>query len=227
MLTGVKGIIFDLDGTMVDSMWMWKDIDMEFLQAHHLPYTENLEREIEGMSFRETAQYFADTYSLTETVGELMDIWVDMAMDKYMHEVPVKPGLPAFLEEMKRKGMRMGIATSNDRGLLDAAANAHGFYDYIDEVLTADEVARGKPAPDVFLAVAKKLGVLPQECLVFEDIPQGIRAGLAAGMKVCAVSDRYSQPQQEEKRALAHYYIDSYEQVLVGTYERLQADKNA
>ena len=62
---------------------------------------------------------------------------------------------------------------------------------------------------------------------MFEDIPQGIRAGLAAGMKVCAVSDRYSQPQQEEKRALAHYYIDSYEQVLVGTYERLQADKNA
>ena len=121
----------------------------------------------------------------------------------------------------------MGIATSNDRGLLDAAANAHGFYDYIDEVLTADEVARGKPAPDVFLAVAKKLGVLPQECLVFEDIPQGIRAGLAAGMKVCAVSDRYSQPQQEEQRALAQYYIDSYEQVLVGTYERLQADKNA
>lgn len=227
MLTGIKGIIFDLDGTMVDSMWMWKDIDIEFMQAHHLPYTENLEREIEGMSFRETAQYFVDTYPLTETAAELMDLWVDMAMDKYMYEVPVKPGLPAFLQEMKRRGMRMGIATSNDRGLLDAAANAHGFYDYIDEVLTANEVARGKPAPDVFLAVAEKLGVLPQECLVFEDIPQGIRAGLAAGMKVCAVSDRYSQPQREEKRALAHYYIDSYEQVLAGTYERLQADENA
>ncbi len=222
MLTGIKGIIFDLDGTMVDSMWMWRDIDMEFMRAHQLPYTENLERDIEGMSFRETAGYFVRTYALTQTIEELMAIWVDMAMDKYMHEVPAKPGLPAFLREMKRRGHRMGIATSNDRKLLDAAANAHGFYDYIDEVLTANEVARGKPAPDVFLAVAKKLGVLPQECLVFEDIPQGIRAGLAAGMRVCAVSDRYSQAQREEKRALAHYYIDSYEQVLVGTFERLR-----
>ena len=221
MLRGVRGIIFDLDGTMVDSMWMWREIDMEFMQAHNLPYTEGLEREIEGMSFRETAEYFVKTYSLAQTSEELMDIWVDMAMDKYMYEVPVKPGLPAFLREMKRQGMRMGIATSNARELLDAAANAHGFYDYIDEVLTANEVARGKPAPDVFLAVAGKLGVLPQECLVFEDIPQGIRAGLAAGMKVCAVSDKYSQAQQEEKRALAHYYIDSYEQVLTGEYERL------
>ena len=136
----------------------------------------------------------------------------------------MKPGLSVFLREMKQRGMRMGIATSNDRGQLDAAAYAHGLYDYIDEVLTANEVARGKPAPDVFLAVSEKLGILPQECLVFEDVPQGIRAGLAAGMKVCAVSDRYSQAQQEEKRALAHYYIDSYEQVLSGTFERLKAD---
>lgn len=222
MLTGIRGIIFDLDGTMVDSMWMWREIDMEFMRENHLSYHEGLERDIEGMSFRETANYFVDTYSLTQSIEELMGIWVDMAMDKYMHEVPVKPGLPAFLQEMKRRGIRMGIATSNDRGLLDAAADAHGFYDYIDEVLTANEVARGKPAPDVFLAVAEKLRVLPQECLVFEDIPQGIRAGLAAGMRVCAVADEYSQAQQEEKRALAHYYIDSYEQVLRGTYERLK-----
>lgn len=224
MLTGIRGIIFDLDGTMVDSMWMWRDIDMEFMQMHNLPYTEGLEREIEGMSFRETADYFVRTYSLTQTREELMAIWVGMAMDKYMNAVPVKPGLPAFLREMKRRGLRMGIATSNAKGLLDAAANAHGFYDYIDEVLTADEVARGKPAPDVFLAVAGKLSVLPQECLVFEDIPQGLRAGLAAGMRVCAVADEYSQDQYEEKRALAHYYIDSYEQVLNGTYECLRTD---
>lgn len=220
MLTGIKGIIFDLDGTMVDSMWMWRGIDQEFMQAHHLIFTDQLEREIEGMSFRETAEYFVRTFPLTETADELMEIWVRMAMDKYMHEVPVKPGLLFFLQEMKQRGIRMGIATSNARELLDAAANAHGLYDYVEAVLTANEVKRGKPAPDVFLAVAEKLGLAPQECLVFEDIPQGIRAGLAAGMRVCAVADEYSKQLREEKRALAHYYIDSYEQVLDGTYER-------
>lgn len=220
MLRGIKGIIFDLDGTMVDSMWMWRGIDVEFMQAHNLNFTEQLEREIEGMSFRETAEYFVRTYPLTETAEELMEIWVRMAMDKYMHEVPVKPGLLPFLQEMKKRGIRMGIATSNARELLDAAANAHGLYDYVDAVLTANEVKRGKPAPDVFLAVAGKLELAPQECLVFEDIPQGIRAGLAAGMRVCAISDEYSEGLREEKRALAHYYIDSYEQVLSGTYEQ-------
>lgn len=219
MLKGIEGIIFDLDGTMVDSMCMWRGIDNEFLTARGLLMSDDLESAIEGMSFRETAQYFVDNYPLEETVEKLMDIWVQMAIDKYQHEVPVKPGLLSFLREMKARGIRMGIATSNSRVLLDAVADAHGFYDYIDACLTANEVQRGKPAPDVYLAVAEKLGVHPSDCLVFEDIPQGIRAGLAAGMKVCAVADEYSRALDGEKRALAHYYIDSYEQVLDGTYK--------
>ncbi len=221
MLDGIKGIIFDLDGTMVDSMWMWRQIDNEFMAAHGLDMTDDLEREIEGMSFQETAEYFVRTYPLTETVDELMDIWVDMAIHKYRYEVPMKPGLGEFLREMKQRGIKMGIATSNARTLLDAVAQAHGFYDYMDAILTANEVKRGKPAPDVFLAVADKLQLPPAECLVFEDIPQGIRAGIAAGMSVCAVSDEYSHAQEAEKRALADYYIDSYTQVLDGTFERL------
>ena len=221
MLEGIKGIIFDLDGTLVESMWMGRGIDNEFMAAHGLPMTDELELAIEGMSFRETAEYFARTFPLTESVEELMDIWVQMAIDKYEHEVPVKPGLMHFLQEMKARGIRMGIATSNARILLDAVADAHGFYDYMDGILTANEVKRGKPAPDVYLAVADKIGIAPADCLVFEDIPQGIRAGLAAGMRVCAVSDEYSRAQEAEKRALAHYYIDSYEQVLDGSYERL------
>lgn len=221
MLKGIEGIIFDLDGTMVDSMCMWRGIDNEFLTARGLLMSDDLESAIEGMSFRETAQYFVDNYPLEETVEKLMDIWVQMAIDKYQHEVPVKLGLLSFLREMKARGIRMGIATSNSRVLLDAVADVHGFYDYIDACLTANEVQRGKPAPDVYLAVAEKLGVHPSDCLVFEDIPQGIRAGLAAGMKVCAVADEYSRALDGEKRALAHYYINSYEQVLDGTYERL------
>lgn len=221
MLDGIKGIIFDLDGTMVDSMWMWRQIDNEFMAAHGLDMTDELEEAIEGMSFRETAEYFVCTYPLKETADELMDIWVDMAIHKYRYEVPLKPGMAEFLPEMKRRGIRMGIATSNARILLDAVAQAHGLYEYMDAILTANEVKRGKPAPDVFLAVADKLDLEPADCLVFEDISQGIRAGLAAGMKVCAVSDEYSRAQEAQKRALAHYYIDSYAQVLDGTYERL------
>ncbi|MDD6037896.1 MAG: HAD family phosphatase [bacterium] len=222
MLTNVKGIIFDLDGTMIDSMWMWRDIDIEFMEAHGLLFTEQLQREIEGMSFRETAEYFIRTYRLTESVEELMKIWVRMAKEKYMHDVAAKPGLLRFLKEMKARGIKMGIATSNAKELLDAAADAHGIYDYMDAVLTANEVAHGKPAPDVFLEVAKRLHLDPKDCLVFEDIPQGIRAGLNAGMRVCAMEDAYSATQINEKKELAHYYISSYDQVLDHTYEVLR-----
>jgi 16S rRNA pseudouridine516 synthase len=215
MLTGIKGIIFDLDGTMVDSMWMWRKIDEEFMESHGLAMTDELEREIEGMSFKETAEYFIRSFPLTESVEDMMNIWVDMAIDKYRHEVPLKPGLMNFLTEMKRRGLPMGIATSNARPLIDAVMESHGLYDYIDIVIPANEVPHGKPAPDVFLETAKRLHLDPKTCLVFEDIPQGIRAGLAAGMRVCAVSDEYSRHQETEKRSLAHYYIDSYDEITI------------
>jgi HAD superfamily hydrolase (TIGR01509 family) len=215
MLTGIKGIIFDLDGTMVDSMWMWRKIDEEFMEARGLDMTDELERDIEGMSFRETAEYFVNHFPLRETAEDMMDIWVDMAIDKYRHEVPVKPGLMEFLAEMKRRDIPMGIATSNARPLVHAVMDAHGLYDYIDVVISANEAPHGKPAPDVYLMAAGRLGLAPEDCLVFEDIPQGIRAGLAAGMRVCAVSDEYSRNQEQEKRALAHFYIDSYDQVQI------------
>ena len=221
MLENRKGIIFDLDGTMVDSMWMWRQIDMEFMAGRNLEFTEQLQQNIEGMSFRETAEYFIRTYPITESVEDLMKIWIDMAKDKYAHEVLLKPGIEKFLQEAKKLGIKMGIATSNARELLDVVAGKYRFYDYIDAVLTANEVTRGKPAPDVYLAVAGKLGLEPKDCLVFEDIPAGIRAGLAAGMRVCAVEDAYSAGLLDQKKKLAHYYITSYDQILDHTYEVL------
>lgn len=221
MLENTKGIIFDLDGTMVDSMWMWRQIDIEFMASRNLEFTEQLQQDIEGMSFRETAEYFVRTYAITESEEDLMKIWIDMAKDKYAHEVPLKPGIENFLQEAKKLGMKMGIATSNARELLDVVAGKYRFYDYMDAFLTANEVTRGKPAPDVYLAVAEKLGLEPKDCLVFEDIPAGIQAGLSAGMRVCAVEDAYSARLMQQKKSLAHYYITSYDEVLDHTYEVL------
>ena len=221
MIENTKGIIFDLDGTMVDSMWMWRQIDIEFMASRNLEFTEQLQQDIEGMSFRETAEYFVRTYPITESEEDLMKIWIDMAKDKYAHEVPLKPGIENFLQEAKKLGMKMGIATSNARELLDVVAGKYRFYDYMDAFLTANEVTRGKPAPDVYLAVAEKLGLEPKDCLVFEDIPAGIQAGLSAGMRVCAVEDAYSARLMQQKKSLAHYYITSYDEVLDHTYEVL------
>lgn len=222
MLEHKKAVIFDLDGTLVDSMWMWKGIDMEFLAKKGLAYPENLEAEIEGMSFDETAEYFAAAFPISETPEELKVIWNGMAREKYEKEVSFKPGAEHFLKYLKEKGIKTGIATSNSRNLLHAVATAHDLYSYIDVFQTSDEVKKGKPAPDVFLRTAEQLMVSPADCLVFEDIPNGILAGKNAGMTVCAIEDAYSVDLVESKKKLADYYITSYEQILDHSYEVLK-----
>lgn len=221
MLKDIEAVIFDLDGTLVDSMWMWHDIDVEFLGKRNLPLPPTYQKDIEGMSFTETAIYTKELFHLPESVEELKEIWNGMAREKYATQVPMKPGAARFLAYCQKQEIPLGIATSNSKELVKAVAEAHHLNDYIQVILTSCEVAKGKPAPDVYLEAAKRLNSRPDRCLVFEDVPMGILAGKNAGMKVCAVEDRFSAGQLEEKRKLADYYITSYEDVLQHTYEVL------
>lgn len=213
MLQNKKAVIFDLDGTLIDSMWMWKAIDIEYLGkfGHELPPT--LQKDIEGMSFSETAVYFKETFQIPDTLEEIKANWNHMAYEKYTKEVPLKKGVQEFLDHCKRNGILLGIATSNSRELVEAALEALHIRDYFDCVMTACEVAKGKPAPDIYLAVAEKLQAEPCQCLVFEDIEMGILAGKNAGMEVCAVEDEFSMNQTEEKKKLADYYIKDFKDI--------------
>ena len=222
MLKGIKAVLFDLDGTLADSMLVWTQIDLDFFASRGIPIPETLQTDIEGMSFAETAQYFIDTFHLPETLDQLMSLWNQIALKHYRTDVELKEGAAEFLAYLKSKGIRTGISTSNSRLLLDVFLTRHGIKSSFDALTTSDEVKRGKPAPDVYLTTARKLGVRPNECLVIEDLPMGIRAGLNAGMKVCAIEDRYSCKLREEKQKLAHYYINSFRDVLeeIGKQEK-------
>ncbi len=210
----VKGVIFDLDGTLVDSMWMWKQIDIEFLGRYGFDVPKDLERIIEGMSFSETAVYFKERFQLPMTLEEIKDTWNQMALDKYSNEVDLKPGAGQFLRYLDEKGIAMGIATSNSRELVNAVTNALHIQDYFTSITTACEVEAGKPAPDIYYKVAKDLNVSPGHCVVFEDVPAGILAGKRAGMKVYAVEDIASVDLKQEKIALADGYIQDYQEVI-------------
>lgn len=209
-----EAVIFDLDGTLVDSMWMWRQIDIEFLGDRGITLPEDLQQKIEGMSFRETAVYMHERFKLKETVEELMDIWNKMAFEKYKKEVPLKRGIQKFLEHLKAQQIKIGIATSNSPLLVETVLKAQGIFEYFDSIHTANEVEKGKPAPDIYLLVAKDLDVEPEKCLIFEDIVQGIMAGKNAGMTTCAVYDDYSKDDDANKRKTADYYIEDYEQIV-------------
>lgn len=210
MLHDIDAVIFDLDGSLVDSMWMWRAIDIEYLGRFGIPLPEDLQSKIEGMSFSETAVYFKEFFHIPDSLEKIKADWNRMAWDKYTNKVPLKPGIPEFLEGCRKNRIMLGIATSNSRELVENIADVHNLRDYFTCIMTGCDVAHGKPAPDIYLAVAEKLNVKPEKCLVFEDIIPGIQAGISAGMKVCAVEDAYSLHAKESKQSLADFYIEDY-----------------
>ena len=210
----IEAVIFDLDGSMVDSMWMWRTIDIEYLGKFGIELPENLQACIEGMSFSETAVYFKERFELPDDLDTIKADWNRMAWDKYAYEVPIKDGVPELLQYCMDHGIKVGIATSNSRELVENVVKVHNLDKYLDCIMTGCDVAKGKPAPDIYLAVAHELGVSPENCLVFEDIIPGIQAGKAAGMRVCAVYDKYSEHQDAEKRTLADYYTYHFKELM-------------
>lgn len=220
MIEHIQAVIFDIDGTLVDSMGVWYDIDIEYFKILGIPMPATLQKDIEGMSFTETAVYFKETFQLEDkSIEDIKLDWVRMAHEKYLYEIHAKPGAKRFISFLKEKGMKIGVATSNDKTLALAALEPHGFMEKIDTVRTACEVEKGKPAPDIYLKVAEDLGVAPQNCLVFEDIPNGMRAGKAAGMTVIGVEDAYALKYKEEIMEICDYYIKDYHEMLEGKIE--------
>lgn len=215
MLEGIDAIIFDMDGTLIDSMWVWEAVDIDFYKKYNLADPpEEFYQKMEGMSFTETAQHFLDSFpTLTLSQEEIKAEWTRMAFQKYTTEVPLKQGIRGFLEEQKARGIKLGIATSNGTELVEATLRALDIEKYFDSIHTSCEVERGKPAPDIYLLVAAELGTEPGKCLVFEDVPMGILAGKNAGMRTCAVDDAASRVQDEKKRSLADYYIHNYDEI--------------
>lgn len=214
MLRNTKAVIFDLDGTLIDSMWLWESLDQEYLGRFGISLPEDLHGTIEGMSFSETALYFKERFQIPDSVEAIKQCWNQMAWEKYEKEVPLKSGVQEFLEFLKEKQIPMAIATSNSRKLAEMVTRVHGIHGYFSAIVTSCEVEKGKPAPDVYLQAARELRAVPDSCLVFEDVVQGILAGKNAGMRVCAVEDEYSDFQKKEKRSLADYYIHTYGEIL-------------
>ena len=213
-LKQVKAVLFDLDGTLVDSMWMWRKIDEELFEKQGMKMPENFQQLIEGKSYTETIDFLKEEFHMKPTHEELSQLLQDMAQEKYEKEIKPKEGAVEFIKELKKRGIKMAICSSTKKHLVTKCTQANGIFEYIDVIITSCEVAKGKPAPDIYLEAMKRLNVSVDECIVFEDLPTGITAGKSAGIKVCAVADKYSQSKEKEIKELADFYITSFNQIL-------------
>ena len=210
----IKAVLFDLDGTLVDSMWLWEDIDKEYLSRFDITLPDDLQDMIQGMSFSETAVYFKERFLIPHSLEDIKADWNKMAWKKYAEEVPLKEGVLSVLKELRNRGISMGIATSNSKELVELVIGKLGVAKYFSSIRTSCEVAKGKPSPDIYQLVAIDLGAEPAECLVFEDIIAGILAGKSAGMKVCSVYDKKSEGDTKKKQELSDYYIHTFSELL-------------
>lgn len=216
ILDGIKACLFDMDGTIVDSMWVWRQIDIDYLKKYGFEVPEGMSKDFEGASMRDVARYFKTRFNIEDEIDEIVEEWNDMAIFQYTHKVTLKPHAKEFLMFLKDKGIKIGLYTSNSLVLAEATLKAHGIYDYFDYITAGCDEIKGKPAPDGYIYTADKLNVSPNECLVFEDLVMGIIAGKEAKMRTCAIKDDYSDYQENEKKELADYFIEDYYEVFKG-----------
>ncbi len=211
MLKNIEAVIFDLDGTLVDSMNVWKKLDIDYLEQNGINIPNDFSDEIEGMSITEKAVYVKERFNVEGDAESIKRQWHKMIEGHYRKDIKLKNGVKEFFELLKLKNIKMSIASSNSKELIEIALKTHGLDKYISHITTSCEVKKGKPAPDVYIESARKLGVREVNCLVFEDVPNGIRAAKNAGMKCCAVYDDFSKDMDDLKKELADYYIYDYD----------------
>lgn len=209
-----KGAIFDLDGTLLDSLWVWDEVDKNFLGRRGIEVPDDYMDIINPMGVMQTAQYTIERFSLSDTPQDLIKEWNMLALKEYESNVNMKPGAEKYLNLLKKQGIKLGIATASDPEIYIPALKNLGIYDLFDAITHADEVARGKDFPDIYLLAAKKLGVTPEKCVVFEDIYSGINSAKNAGFYTIGVHEEYSKKDEDKIIKTAHMYIHSFDELM-------------
>ncbi|MCH5164035.1 MAG: HAD family phosphatase [Clostridiales bacterium] len=203
----IKGAIFDLDGTLFDSLWVWAEIDKRFLGKRGFDVPPDYQQAIAAMGFRLTAEYTIKRFGLDETPEDLMNEWMEMSRDIYAHEIKLKSKAKEFLIELHSKGIKLGVATSSSPDLYIPALKNNGVYELFSVLMDTSET-RGKDYPDVYLASAERLSLSPSECVVFEDLPIALKSAKSGGFKTVAIFER------DEESEFADYVAKGYDELL-------------
>lgn len=212
--SALKGAVFDLDGTLLDSMGIWEQIDIRFLQKRHLKATKDYVQAVTPMGFQQAAEYTISRFGLKESASAIIAEWNEMVQNAYAREITLKPHAKEYLLYLKQNGVKLGVATALTPNLYEAALKNNGVFTLFSAFSNLTEVRRGKGYPDIYLSAAKKLNIEPRNCVVFEDIADGIQGAKAGGFRTCGVYDRYSEYESEKIRSLSDRYITDFKELL-------------
>jgi HAD superfamily hydrolase (TIGR01509 family) len=202
----VAAVIFDLDGVLIDSEPVWEDVRRRYVADHSGQWQPDTQRRLMGMSTGEWAHYLAEDLGVSGSPDQVARDVVAEMIARYERRVPLIAGADRVVRALA-PSWPLGLASSSPPELIRATLDALGLTDAFAVTLSSEAVARGKPAPDVYLAVAERLAVEPTACVAIEDSTNGIRSAAAAGMAVVAVTHP-QYPVDDAARALATRVVD-------------------
>lgn len=192
----IDAVVFDLDGVLLDSEELWDEVREALARERGGRWHEGAQADMMGMSSREWSVYMHERIGLPEPPEEISAEVVRRMLERYRHKLPLIPGAVEAVERLAAR-WPLGLASSSNRELIDAALEAAGLALYFRVTVSSEEVERGKPAPDVYLEAARRLGVAPKRCAAVEDSRNGIRSAKAAEMRVIAIPNRRFPPGEE------------------------------
>ena len=207
----LKGAIFDLDGTLFDSMFIWDTAGEVYLRSIGIEPREDLQKVLKPMSLLQSATYIREKYGVLLTVEEIMDGINRTVEDFYFHTVQPKEGVVVFLEQMKKQGVKMCIATATDRYQAQAALNRCGMEAFFSEIFTCTDVGHGKDEPFIFEKALEYLGTTKADTVVFEDAYHAAKTAKADGFITVAVYDSY-ETKQAELHCVSDCFIEAFTQ---------------
>ncbi len=206
----ITGAIFDLDGTILDSMPYWDSVGSDYMASLGFVVPPEVKAQIQAISMSKVAQFLIDYYSLDTTVDQFKaDVYL-MMQKHYLEDIPIKTGVDDFLCRLKNNGVKMCIATATAKSLADQALRRLGLREYFSEIFSVDEIGAGKGHPDIYRAALNHLGTKKEETFVIEDIWKALETANKDGFVTVGVYDDREKANQDRLKENADYYIEQY-----------------
>ena len=213
-LRNIKGAVFDADGTLLDSMWMWGRVESDYLISLGVTPRPDLRDVLRSLGGHEVSTYFRTEYGVRKSAEQINAGIYKMMGEFYKTKVLLKTGVIPVLDELRALGVKMCVATATDRGMIEPGLRRCGVLDYMERVFTCREENTSKSSPDIFIRAAGFLGTDASETLVVEDALYAMRSAKGAGFPVAAIYDLSAENQRDDIIGLCDYYFESFDDML-------------